>query len=114
MKKLVALAVAVIALSPCPARAIDVYVQAESFTSSFDSMPENIRAYNGSLLGLDYAGEWAEFQVPASAFGTYLLSMRCWGNENAPYLFHLVTRPVAGEEPQTITLSFAGRGYCGS
>jgi hypothetical protein len=114
MKRFVVLVAAVIALAPCSARAIDVYVQAEDFTSSFNVMPENIRADGGALLGLDFPGEWAEFQVPVSAFGTYLLSMRCWGNENAPYLFHLVTTPVAGEEPQTITLSFAGRGYCGS
>ena len=114
MKKLVALAAAVIVLSPCPARAIDVYVQAERFTSSYNIMPENIRAYETALLGLDYPGEWAEFQVPVTGFGTYLLSMRCWGNLNSPYLFHLVTKPVQGEDPQTITLSFAGKGYCGS
>ena len=114
MKRLLTLVAFIILMSPRPARAIDTYVQAESFTSSYNIMPENIRAENGSLLGLDYAGEWAEFQVPVSAFGTYLLSMRCWGNLNSPYLFHLVTMPVAGEDPQTITLSFAGRGYCGS
>ncbi len=114
MKKLIALAAAVIVLSPCLARAIDVYVQAESFTSSSNISYENIRAYETVLLGLDYPGEWAEFQVPASGFGTYLLSMRCWGNLGSPYLFHLVTKPVAGEEPQTIALSFAGKGYCGS
>ncbi|MFA4947795.1 MAG: hypothetical protein WC674_04700 [Candidatus Krumholzibacteriia bacterium] len=114
MKKLVALVFAVLILAPSLARAIDVFVQAEDFTSSNNIMPENIRAYNSALLGLDYEGEWAEFQVPASGFGTYLLSMRCWGNLNSPYLFHLVTKPVQGEDPQTITLSFAGKGYCGS
>lgn len=114
MKKLVALAAAVIALSPCLARAADAYVQAESFTDSYDIMPETIRAFETALLGLDYPGEWAEFAVPAAGFGTYALSMRCWGNLNSPYLFHLVTRPVQGEEMQTITLSFVGKGYCGS
>jgi hypothetical protein len=113
MKRLVAFAVAVM-LAPCLAGATDVYVQAESFTDFNNIMPENIRAYNGSLLGLDYPGEWAEFQVSVSTFGTYLLSVRVWGEANTPYLFHLKTRPIRGEDPQTITISFAGRGYCGS
>jgi len=115
MKKLIALAVAVLALFPCLVRGAEVYVQAENFTASYNIMPESIRSYNSIVLvGLDYADEWAEFQVAAPAFGTYILWMRCWGNPNVPYLFHLVTRPIHGEEPEIRTLSFVGKGSCGS
>jgi hypothetical protein len=114
MRRPIALVAAIVVLAPCFAGATDVYVQAESFTSSYNIMPENIRASSTVLVGLDYPGEWAEFQVSVSEFGTYLFTMRCWGNENAPYLFHLATRPVHGEDPQVINVSFTGRGYCGS
>lgn len=115
MKTIVALAAALLALAPCLVRGADVFVQAESFTSFHDIELETIRVYNGIvLIGLDAAGEWAEFQIAPPAFGTYTLMMRCWGTVNQPYLFRLVTRPVQGEEPQTRTLSFVGRGSCGS
>jgi hypothetical protein len=113
MKKLIALAAVIIVMSPCLAWASEVYVQAEDFTSSYNVMPENIRADGGVLLGLDYAGEWAEFQVAAAPFGTYSVTLRCWGNLNVPYHFHLVTLPVQGEEPQTIEISYTGKGSCG-
>jgi hypothetical protein len=113
MKKLIALAAAVLMLAPSVARGVDVFVYAEDFTSSYNIMPENIRGEGGALLGLDYAGEWAEFQVSAATFGTYTVTLRCWGNANRPYHFHLVTMPVRGEDPQTIEISYTGLGYCG-
>jgi len=112
MKKLIAL-VAVLLLAPSLARGVDVFIQAEDFTSSYNVMPENIRADGGALLGLDYAGEWAGFQIAAAAFGTYTVTMRCWGNLNVPYHFHLHILPVQGEEPQSIEISYTGKGYCG-
>ena len=115
MKRFVVITAALLALAPCLVRGAEVFVQAENYTASYNIMPENIRVYNGIVLvGIDYADEWAEFQVSPPAFGTYTLMMRCWGNPNVPYLFHLVTRPVQGEEPETRTLSFVGRGSCGS
>jgi hypothetical protein len=113
MRRILALAAAVI-FAPCLAGATDTYVQAESFTNSYNILPENIRAYNGSLVGIDYHGEWAEFQVSVPAFGTYQLSLRVWGEANTPYLFYLKTRPIRGEDPQTITISYAGMGFPGS
>ncbi|MCX5752159.1 MAG: hypothetical protein NTW97_00795 [Candidatus Krumholzibacteria bacterium] len=114
MKKLIALAAAIIFLSPCIARAIDVSVQAEDFTDSYNIMPESIHADGGSLIGLDWAGEWAQFQVSAATFGTYAVSLRCWGNANVPYHFHLITLPVRGEDPQTIEINYIGKGTCGA
>jgi len=113
MKKLIAIVAAVLVLAPSLARGIDLFVQAEDFTSSYNVMPDNIRADGGALLGLDYAGEWAGFQVAAAAFGTYTVTMRCWGNLNVPYHFHLHVLPVQGEEPQTIEISYIGKGFCG-
>jgi hypothetical protein len=113
MKKLIALVAAVLILAPSLARGVDVFVYAEDFTSSYNIMPESIRGEGGALLGLDYTGEWAAFQVSAASFGTYTVTMRCWGNANVPYHFHLVTLPVRGEDPQTIEIGYTGKGNCG-
>jgi hypothetical protein len=113
MKRLIAIVACIIVVSPSIARAIDVRVEAEDFTSSYNIQPENIRADGGALKGLDWEGEWAEFQVAAAAFGTYTVTLRCWGNANVPYHFHLVTLPVQGEDPQTIEISYIGLGNCG-
>jgi hypothetical protein len=114
MKKLITLAAVMILLSPCASRGASVSIQAEDFTGSYNIMPEAIRAEGGSLIGLDYAGEWATFQIAASPFGTYTVTMRCWGNLNVPYHFQLVTLPVHGEkDPETIDITYTGKGYCG-
>jgi hypothetical protein len=113
MKALFVLVAALIVLSPA-ARAIDVFVQAEDFTSSNNVCPESIRADGGALLGLDCAGEWAQFQIAAATFGTYTVTLRCWGNLNVPYHFHLAVMPVQGEDPEIIEISYIGRGTCGA
>ena len=111
---ILALVAAVLALSPRAARAVDVFVQAENRTSSYNIMPDAITDNGLFLMGLDYEGEWAEFLVPAAPFGIYTVTMRCWGELNVRYTFHLATRPVLGEDPQTFILSYIGRGSCGS
>ena len=114
MRKLRALVALTIILAPCLARAEDVSVQAEDFFNSYNIELEAIRADGGTLKGLDYAGEWAEFYLLAPAFGTYGVTIRCWGNLNVPYHFHLVTLPLEGQDPQTIEFSYWGKGSCGS
>ena len=114
MKRIVVFAAALLALPPCAALAVDVYVQAESRTSSYNIMPDAITDNGLVLMGIDFEGEWAEFQVAAPQYGTYTVTMRCWGDLNVPYVFELVTRPVCGEDPQAFTLSYIGKGSCGS
>jgi hypothetical protein len=114
MKRLCALIALTIILTPCLARAESVSVQAEDFFDSYNVELEAIRADGGALKGLDYAGEWADFYLQAPAFGTYAVTIRCWGDLNVPYHFHLVTLPLQGEDPQTIEFTYWGKGLCGS
>jgi hypothetical protein len=114
MKYFIALIAAAIVALPCAARAADVFVQAESFVNSHNVEPEEIRGEGGVLLGLDSPGEWAEFQVVVPTFGTYAVTMRCWGAVNVPYHFRIAMLPVHGEDdPETIDVSFTGKGNCG-
>ncbi len=109
MRKLLLVAVFAIFAAPGAARAAGGYVQAESYTDFYDAGYIQIRSYLGILEGLDYPGEWTEYLLPPLPYGTYQVHMRCWGDP-VPYILHLVTYPVQGEEPQTIEIQFTGKG----
>jgi hypothetical protein len=110
VKSVVVLVTAAVVLSSCPAGAATAYVEAESYTVSHDLGYTLIAPYGILLQGLDVSGEWTEYVLPQLPFGTYRVSMRCWGEVNVPYELHLKTFPVQGEEPQTIDLKFTGLG----
>ncbi|MDD4857031.1 MAG: hypothetical protein PHD74_02885 [Candidatus Krumholzibacteria bacterium] len=101
-------------LSPSLAHAASVYVQAESFTDSYNIDPEPIISDNSMLKGLDSAGEWTQYSLEVSAFGTYSYMVRCWGDLNVAYTFRITTAPVQGGEPQSVEFSYIGKGSCGS
>jgi len=114
MKKPLAVVVVAFIIAPCLAHAADVFVQAESFVLSNNLAPLEIRSYLGMIQGLDYPGEWAQYELLPSGFGTYRVTMRCWGTLNVPYNLYLNTLPVQGEASQRIKLYFVGAGQCGS
>jgi hypothetical protein len=114
MKRITTLVFIVIMLYPCLARAISVVVQAEDFSNSCNIEPENIRSDNSILKGLDCAGEWTQYKLEVTAFGTYSFTVRCWGDSNVEYKFRLTTAPIEGEEPQSIEFRYTGKGSCGS
>ena len=114
MKKLIASIAIAFIFVPCLASAVSNIIQAENFTQSHNIAPEEIATGTGVLVGLDAAGEWVEFQLFTSEFGTYSVTMKCWGTLNVPYKFNLVTVPPEGQSSQTIQLNFTGKGSCGS
>jgi hypothetical protein len=114
MQKLIIFVSAAFILAPCLAYAATNTVQAENFTQSYNILPDDIVANGGVLVGLDAAGEWAQFQLFTAEFGTFSVTMRCWGTLNVPYRFNLVTVPAEGEIQQTIQLNYTGKGSCGA
>ena len=115
MKMIAAIVGIILACAPSFACALDLYVQAEAFASFNELGYDPIQSYQSLLYGLDYVGEWTQYDVPATSFGTYSVTIRCWGNANVPYHLQLVTIPgdVDGI-PQTIDFEFIGKGNCGS
>lgn len=114
MWKIVVFISAAFILAPCLAHTATNTVQAENFIGSYNILPDAIAASSGVLVGLDAAGEWAQFQLFTAEFGTFSVTMRCWGTLNVPYRFNLVSVPDEGESEQTIQLSYTGKGSCGA
>lgn len=115
MRMIFVIAGVVLAFTPSFACAIDIFVQAEDYRFSHDIALDPIQSYQSLLYGLDYAGEWTQYELQATGFGTYGVTMRCWGEANVPYRLQLVTIPADVDGiPQTINFDFIGKGNCGS
>lgn len=115
MKMIVAVAGIILAFTPSFACALDLYVQAEAYAFANDIALDPIQSIQSLLYGLDYAGEWTQYEMPATSFGTYSVTMRCWGNAGVPYRLQLITMPADVDGiPQTIDFDFIGKGNCGS
>lgn len=114
MKSTSVLVLLALLLVPSAAGAASAVRQAEDFTSYLNLAYYPIRSNLGMLEGLDAPGEWTQYIMPTLPFGTYKVTLRCWGNE-IPYHLQLATFPVQGEEPQTINFAFTGLGtsVCG-
>lgn len=112
---LLCLAVAATLLLPVPpaARAGTLRVEAESYFDSHNIVPDDLQVRDGVLYGLDYDGEWTRYALAALEPGRYSVVLKCWGALGTPYKLHL-TLDNPPRNPQTVELSFTGRGACGT
>ena len=111
LKKITVLVALTMMLVPCVALGAEALIQASTYILSHDIAFDPITRANSILNGLDCAGEWVTYQLPALPFGTYEVGMRAWGEAGVQYHLELVTMPANGEEtPQTIHLDFLGLG----
>jgi hypothetical protein len=62
------------------------------------------------LQGLDYPGEWTKYALPVTAFGSYTVTMICWGDNAIPYHLRLYLTPQSGGDTQVIDFQFLGKG----
>lgn len=96
---------------PDPIRAATITVEAEDFIAFYESgQYDLINEYLNRLVGLDYPGEWTEYEMNVPAFGTYSIIMLCWGDYNVPYHLRLYVTPALGGDTQTIDFEFLGKG----
>ena len=115
MKRLIVIVTFILASAPSLVCAIQVVVQAEDYKSANDIDYVPIQPSISYLEGLDYPGEWTQYQLQTTGYGTYQVTLKCWGALNVQYSLQLVTMPVQGDNPsQTIDFSFIGRGSCGA
>ncbi len=105
---------AAIALAPMPASALTIKIEAEDFVDFYESgLITEIREYLSRLEGLDYPGEWTEYTMNVSAYGTYSFLLLCWGDFGVPYHLQLHLTPILGGDTQTIDINFVGKGCTG-
>jgi len=111
----IALALLIICLAAAPARAAQIVVEAENFNNFYDYANDPIVSYTVgttlvTLYGLDSFGEWVEYTLPVTAYGSYSFSMICWGDLGVTYTYNVYFIPESGGDTQAITASFTGTG----
>lgn len=108
---IISLFIASIAPVPIQVRSETIRVEAEDFVGFYESgLYDLIHVYLLRLEGLDYPGEWTEYDMKVSAYGTYSFLLLCWGDGGVPYHLQLHLTPALGGETQTIDINFIGEG----
>jgi hypothetical protein len=93
-----------------------IQIEAEDTTATYDMMFAPIQVIDspgcsGTILqGLDYVGEWAEYDLSVSEFGRSTYWIRCRGDLGTPYTFHVTFTGNQSGESQTIDVNFVGQG----
>jgi hypothetical protein len=98
---------------PVAAQGAAIRLEAESYVLAYDIAPDDIEVRNGILYGLDYPGEWTQYELVTTRQGAHAVAMLCWGETNFPYHLRLVLDDPPGAT-QAIDLRFVGRGTCGA
>ncbi len=95
-----------------------ILIEAENYTTCNEVGDEVIHKVilagcsNGSVLvGLDYADEWTQYQLPLTEFGKFTVFIHCRGDSAVPFRFRLVLTGSESGNTQTRELSFAGLGF---
>lgn len=88
-----------------------ITVEAESFTASQNAGAQLIRMVNFYLYGLDFSGDWTEYNIECNSYGQYSPQIRIRGADGESYKFRLtVTAGVLGDT-QTYDVSFVGADF---
>lgn len=110
--------IAVTVLGSAQPGAQTIVIEAENFTNSNDIAYEIIRstAYSGCsggywLIGLDYIGEWVQYNLPVGSFGYYQPRLRCMADLGSGFTLILTVYPSMIGTPQTVTFNFTGKGF---
>jgi hypothetical protein len=117
LKKIAILALAVVA-APMAVNADRVQIEAEDFTTCEDIASEPIRkeaapACTGGfmLAGLDYADEWAEYDLTIASLGIWAPTMKCRGDHLLPYTLRLTFTGTQSGNSHSIDMVYNGLGY---
>lgn len=88
-----------------------ITVEAESFTASQNAGAQLIRMVNFYLYGLDFPGDWTEYNIECDSYGHYSPQIRIRGAAGESYELRLtVTAGVSGDM-QSYEISFVGADY---
>jgi hypothetical protein len=108
----------ILAVLAAPADAIRHLIEAETFTASNDIEYEIIRAALGDgcsgqmmLMGLDFPGEWVEYDVTFSAFGTWSVGVRARGDLGVAYTLRFTFTGTQSGTSTSYDVYYTGRGY---
>jgi len=110
--------VAVCLLMPARLLATRVLIELEAFVASHDIAGEPIREVEAAscssgylLKGLDTTGEWVEYPLTLSEFGTWVVAMRARGDLGAVYQFRVEFTSALTGAVESVLMNYVGRGY---
>jgi hypothetical protein len=117
LKKIAILVLAVV-VAPAAANAERVQIEAEDFTTCQDIASEPIRkevapACSGGfmLAGLDYADEWAEYDLTIASLGIWAPTMKCRGDNTLSYTLRLTFTGTQSGNSHSIDMVYYGWGF---
>lgn len=97
---------------PREASSQDILVYAGEYTDSLDIAGDPIGTnLLGWMTGLDYPGEWVEYDIEPQSYGTYEVRMAVRGVENVQYHLELTVTDGSTGEQQVIQFDFTGLGF---
>lgn len=109
---------ALVAVSAPASHATRVLVEAESYTDSYDLEYEPIRQAVATtcsgqfmLVGLDYPGEWTEYDITIGDFGTWSVGLRCRGDAGVSYTFRFTFTGTTSGTSTSYDVYYTGAGY---
>ncbi len=104
-----------ISLLPSAARAQRIQVEAENFINFHDLGGTPILADGALLRGLDFEGEWTEYQVSdIYDLGTRSILIIVWGTQYVQYHLQVTVTPENMVTSETVDVIFFGKGNCGT
>ena len=104
-----------ISLLPSAARAQRIQVEAENFINFHDLGGTPILADGALLRGLDFEGEWTEYQVSdIYDLGTRSILIIVWGTQYVQYHLQVTVTPENMATSETVDVIFVGKGNCGT
>jgi hypothetical protein len=89
-----------------------ILITASEYTDSLELGGEPIGTnLMGWMIGLDYPGEWVEYDIEPPSFGTYEIRMSLRGADSVQYHLELTVTEVLTGEEQVIPFDFTGAGF---
>ena len=115
MKFIIATSIALMALSlifPGAASSQDILIYASEYTDSLDIAGDPIGSnLIGWMTGLDYHGEWVEYDIGPQSYGTYEIRLAARGADSVQYHLELTVTNILSGEEQLIPFDFTGAGF---
>ncbi len=117
LKKITILAFVAVATT-ATVNAERVQIEAEDFTTCQDIASEPIRKVEAPdcsggfmLAGLDYADEWAEYDLTIASLGIWAPVMKCRGDLAMHYTLRLTFTGTQSGKSHSIDMVYYGQGY---
>ncbi len=97
---------------PQAASSQDILLYASEYTDSLDIAGDPVGSnLIGWMTGLDFPGEWVEYDISPQSYGTYEIRMATRGEDSVQYHLELTVTNILTSEQQVIPFDFTGAGF---